>query len=202
MTCPAGCCLNGLCLSGSPSACGIFGSVCVTCLPGQACVNGMCSGGTGGGFGGGGGGFGGGVGGGIGGGAGGGGGSTGVAVGTACTLDTNCQPPFTQRCLPAQIGGGSSGYPGGYCTATCSPTTPCASGVCITETLAGSTVSSCKAQCPNPGGGQSTCRTGYICAVGSSSGSTVGWCRPRCENGALATCPQGTVCNSTTGYCQ
>ncbi|MBL8917122.1 MAG: hypothetical protein JNM17_40830 [Archangium sp.] len=205
MTCPNGCCdFNGQCIvNGGPSACGSFGQFCNTCFPGQSCVGGNCVGGFDGGFGGGGGGFGGGAGGGpVGGGPIGGGFGGGTAVGSACSTDSNCQPPFQQVCLPQITATGTTtGYPGGYCTARCTPMMPCTSGVCIHETS--SDPGSCKEQCFSPGGGQSSCRTGYVCAVGDTPiPQLIGWCRPRCTNGALAACPSGTTCNMNTGYCQ
>lgn len=79
-----GCCdKTGTCvLGGSPSACGLRGAICTTCVIGQVCVSGFCQGGGGGIGGGDGGGVGGGAGGGAGGGTGGGvGGGTGGGVG-------------------------------------------------------------------------------------------------------------------------
>lgn len=49
-TCVGGCCNSqGICVQPGnyPTACGIDGLACKTCLSGQQCVNGFCSGGTG-----------------------------------------------------------------------------------------------------------------------------------------------------------
>ena len=203
MTCPNGCCdFQGQCIvGGGPGACGLFGQFCSTCFPGQVCSGGVCVGGTGGG----GGGFP--FDGGFGGGGGGGGfpfdgGFGGVTAGSACTIDSSCQPPFQQVCLPQTTAAGTStGYPGGYCTARCSPMMPCSSGVCVHETS--TDPGSCKQDCFGPGMGQQSCRSGYVCAVGDTPiPQLIGWCRPRCTNGALAACPSGTTCNVGTGYCQ
>lgn len=97
-----------------------------------------------------------------------------------------------------------TGYPGGYCTASCSPSQPCATGVCVSESILGVGQSTCRAECPSPGAGQSTCRAGYVCAhrPGTTTPSAGGFCRPSCVNGGLATCSAGTTCNGSTGYCQ
>lgn len=182
-----GCCLNGQCSAGTSSAaCGILGQACLACPIGTSCQGGVCApflpdaG--------------------FGGGAGGGGGTgNNINVGTACGADTECQPPLNQFCLP---GTGTTGYPGGYCTATCSANLPCTTGICVTETVFGVSASTCKSFCFAPGGGQDVCRSGYVCATGSTPLPLIGWCRPRCENGGLASCPAGTTCNANTGYCQ
>jgi hypothetical protein len=73
--------------------------------------------------------------------------------------------------------------------------------VCITEPVAGFSGSTCRATCPAPGTGQSTCRAGYVCAANGTTGT--GYCRPNCNNpSALGSCPAGQTCNVTTGYCQ
>lgn len=41
-TCTQGCCLGGMCMTPSRSACGIRGSSCTTCTDSQSCVNGVC----------------------------------------------------------------------------------------------------------------------------------------------------------------
>jgi hypothetical protein len=124
-----------------------------------------------------------------------------VPAGSACTTTTNCQPPFTAFCLQENIAGQVTGYPGGYCTATCGNGTVCQAGaVCVTESFFGASQSTCRAACSQPGT-QSTCRTGYVCHPSSSS-VTPGFCRPLCTNmGALSGCPAGQTCNAMTGIC-
>jgi hypothetical protein len=62
----------------------------------------------------------------------------------------------------------------------------------------GGNVSFCGRSCPSPGTGQSTCRTGYVCAFATGS-MTAGFCLPDCRT---AGCLNGGTCNVTTGYCQ
>jgi hypothetical protein len=119
-----------------------------------------------------------------------------LPTGSACTAMSVCEG----FCLEGSQFGQSSGYPGGYCTATCGPMQPCASGVCVTENVFGTMASSCRSTCAGPGTGQSTCRTGYICALAPTPGALVGFCRPNCNNGALAACPAGQQCQAN-GYC-
>lgn len=122
-----------------------------------------------------------------------------VEAGSACTADSQCQPPLNQFCLA----GGMTGYPGGYCTATCNANLPCTTGLCVTETVFGVSASTCKQFCFGVGQGRDVCRAGYVCAAGNTGlPPLIGWCRPRCENGGLASCPAGTTCNANTGYCQ
>ena len=65
----------------------------------------------------------------------------------------------TALCGPA-----SSGFPGGYCTQTCSTAAPCPSSSSCSPYVAGTSGQSfCLADCPSAGGGQSTCRPGYVC---------------------------------------
>lgn len=170
-------------------ACGVFGQQCFGCGGGTVCQSGLCLPVFDGGFGGG-----------AGGGFGGGGGVMNVQAGSPCASDQQCQPPQNQLCIPPSM---QTGYPGGYCTATCGPNNPCTTGVCVTEDVFGVTLSTCKAFCFGVGQGQDTCRPGYVCASGNTGlPPLVGWCRPRCENGALAACGPNLTCNAMTGYCQ
>ena len=186
MSCASGCCANNQCQTGQTRfACGLGGQACQRCGMGGQCNAGVCSGGT----------FDGGI--------------TPtpdagapVPVGSPCATTTQCQPPQAAFCLSETIAGQATGYTGGYCTAQCGMGTVCAGGgVCITETVFGQQQSSCKAACPQPGG-QSTCRTGYVCTL-SGSAAVPGYCRPRCDvMGALSACAMGQTCNATTGLCQ
>ncbi|MEW5738229.1 MAG: hypothetical protein AB1938_04850 [Myxococcota bacterium] len=193
-----GCCQNGFCTAGTTNmACGVFGQQCFACGAGAVCQSGFCLPVFDGGFGGG---IGGGPGGGSGGGFGGGGGLMNVEAGAPCTGDLQCRPPQNQLCI---VPSPQTGYPGGYCTATCGPNQPCTTGICVTEDLFGVTLATCKAFCFGVGQGQDTCRQGYVCASGNTGlPPIIGWCRPRCENGGLAACPMGLTCNVMTGYCQ
>lgn len=179
MSCPNGCCDNGQCRSGnSAMACGRAGAMCQRCPMGTQCTNGTCGGTTMPDA-----------------------GATNPAVGSPCGDTQDCQPPFTAICIPEQFAGQTTGYGGGYCTASCGNGTACSAGsVCVTETFFGTQQSNCRASCSAPGT-QSTCRSGYVCQPGSSSVSP-GFCRPRCNSGGvLATCQQGQTCNMTTGAC-
>ncbi|MBL8949233.1 MAG: hypothetical protein JNK82_00555 [Myxococcaceae bacterium] len=120
-------------------------------------------------------------------------------VGAACTNDVQCQAPATAFCIPPTLAGFNTGYLGGYCSRNCGAAVTCPAGsICVTETVNGQPFTTCKTICPNPGTGQSNCRTGYICHP-NAAGS--GWCGPRCNNQSLP-CPNGGMCNNATGYCQ
>ncbi|MBX5484325.1 MAG: S8 family serine peptidase [Myxococcaceae bacterium] len=69
-------------------------------------------------------------------------------VGDACTADADCA---SQLC--------ATDWPGGYCTQECSNSACPGGSVCV----AFSTGDFCMEACPAPGGGQSTCRSGYSC---------------------------------------
>jgi hypothetical protein len=169
-TCPTGCCFQNQCVTQQSNlACGTAAAMCQQCMRGTVCQAGACVPNT----------------------PTDGGAPVGLPAGSACT---NNGPPCDGFCLPEQM----SGYPGGYCTGTCSAMQPCVSGVCVSESVFGMTVSSCRSACAAPGTGQSTCRTGYVCTA-VSPGSTMGFCRPDCNKGQLASCTSGQ-CQSN-GYC-
>ena len=184
VTCATGCCANGQCdTAQSRFACGVAGQMCMRCPMGQRCNSGVCLPPLG-------------VDGGISPDAG-----TTVPVGSACTTQSQCQPPFNATCIQEVLGGQATGYTGGYCTRQCSTSNPCTTGgVCITESFFGATQSSCRATCAQVGM-PSSCRTGYACAPGP--GSVTGFCRARCDvMGALSSCAAGQMCNVSTGLCQ
>lgn len=143
MTCPTGCCTNGICVPSSAQStafCGFGGQTCQSCFPGEQCLGGFCKSGAGGGGGG---------------GVGGGGGATvcnaancnGCCSGNTCIPDvfqspTNCgfggqacaacaPGNFCQfgKCTPGGVGGGAGGGGG---TGSCGSMT-CASGCCASS---------------------------------------------------------------------
>lgn len=180
ISCPSGCCANGLCQTGqSRNACGLAGQLCVRCPMGQNCNSGVClpGGGFDGGF--------------V--------QDAGAPVpsGIPCTSATQCQPPFNAFCIQETIGGQATGYTGGYCSSNCAQAA-CAIGVCITDSFFGAQPA-CRSECPQVGQ-QSTCRSGYVCAPRPNT--SLGFCRPRCDvPGALSACASGQTC-AMTGLCQ
>ncbi|MBL8951914.1 MAG: hypothetical protein JNK82_14120 [Myxococcaceae bacterium] len=116
-----------------------------------------------------------------------------IQTGNPCFANANCRNPpvgpydalaFCQQ--PLLPDGGSSGYVGGYCTAQCYISslgldfgaTLCGPNAqCLTVTrneLHQPLLGLCFANCPDPSGGQSTCRAGYACKPGLDGGV----CRP------------------------
>ncbi len=178
VSCATGCCAIGRCLeprNQSQFTCGTLGAMCSPCPGGGACRGGMCVPPTtlpdG--------------------------GVPGLPAGSACT-GSACGAGF---CIEESQFGFNTGFPGGYCVATCGAgQPPCTSGVCVTEAIFGQPGSTCRATCPAPGGGQSTCRAGYVCAPTNTSSVPTGFCRPNCNNGNLAACPSGTTCQAN-GFC-
>lgn len=181
-----GCCSGGICNAGTTTtSCGVGGVTCQSCRAGTLCSGGSCVGFS----------------------------DAGVStdagvVGSPCGTAAQCTGiPVNQRqCLP---------LPGGYCSAFCQSTmTTCTlfqscpglcpgagSGgpsVCVGSGLGSPPV--CGQTCPAPLQGQSTCRTGYVCATFGGSAST-GLCIPSCTNGGFG-CPAGGSCDLVSGYCQ
>jgi hypothetical protein len=171
----SGCCDQGACLPGNDiSACGTNGNACQACTGILGCVGGQCfslnTGGDGG-------------------------------PGAPCTADTDCiaGDPFfnTSSCILATgADGGSSGWPGGYCSQSCFIQGCPDNGLCIGF--------SCYESCPAPGSGRSTCRNGYVCAHQTDADGgqlgPPGFCYPDCHNTGV-TCDTGLFCNQL-GYCQ
>lgn len=118
-------------------------------------------------------------------------GSTTLPNGSACMQGSPCEG----QCVAAQ-----AGYPGGYCTAQCGPGGTCNTGICVTDSVFGQMVSTCRGTCTGAGTGQGSCRQGYVCTLAPTPGALVGYCRPDCNNGNLAMCPSGACLPS--GYCQ
>lgn len=116
--------------------------------------------------------------------------ATDLPTGSTCTSTSQCYQPIlgTAECRTS--------WPGGYCTGTCLLTEQVcggffglASGWCTPN-------GECLLDCTNPGTGQSTCRTGYVCDYSNGVGSQ-GVCVPRCQQVA---CTAGS-CNAA-GYCR
>ncbi|MFL5318553.1 MAG: hypothetical protein ACJ790_02780 [Myxococcaceae bacterium] len=127
-------------------------------------------------------------------------------VGKACTSTTQCgPPPITGFCQPQVLpDGGQSGWTGGSCLADCSSTQDpnyCSStGECVGFS---STTAYCLQKCTTPLGGQSNCRTGYVCADDGNGG---GFCYPNCNNpnigcGSAAGYVCRTSAQANAGYC-
>lgn len=154
-----------------------MGNACVTCSSGDSCSGGACAR------------------------------DGGLPTGSACTTTSQCaggDDPFIplKNCIqPTQSDGGSSGWTGGYCSGSCfgifsTPMCPGASDYCNGL--------NCYQGCSNPGGGQSNCRSGYVCANDKySDGGTVpnsARCIPNCNNAPSARCGSSSTCLSN-GYC-
>ncbi|MCU0696730.1 MAG: hypothetical protein MUC96_09390 [Myxococcaceae bacterium] len=175
VSCPSGCCAFGRCITQQSNfTCGLAGAMCQQCQGGTSCRMGACLPAM----------------------LPDGGTPQVLPAGSACNATSLCDG----TCLEEAPFGQPTGYPGGYCTATCGPNQPCASGACVTESVFGTMASSCRSTCPAPGSGQSTCRTGYVCALAPNPGALLGYCRPNCNNGSLAACPQGQQCQAN-GFC-
>jgi hypothetical protein len=96
--------------------------------------------------------------------------------------------------------GGASGWVGGACSPSCfSVITPtnCPSPADYCNGL------TCYQSCTNPGGGQGTCRAGYVCINGVRSDGGIepnsAHCVPNCNNAPAAQC--GTRPCLANGYC-
>lgn len=108
-------------------------------------------------------------------------------IGIACATDAECGPDG--QCLTY--------WPSGYCTTVCSSSRTCPSAsTCQTAPFA--STGACLANCPNPWGGQSTCRQDYLCYGAWPDGG--GQCAPDCRQ--LAAGCGLWICNRSTGYCR
>ncbi|MBE2251108.1 MAG: hypothetical protein IAE78_16330, partial [Myxococcus sp.] len=180
VSCASGCCAFGRCVSGGQQnnfACGTAGQMCMQCPGGTNCRGGVCTPNTGAD----------------------GGTPQVLPIGSACTAASTCEG----NCIEERQFGQATGFPGGYCTTNCGAGGQmCPSGLCVTETVFGQPVSSCRSTCTGAGTGQGSCRTGYVCTLAPSPSALVGYCRPSCQNqGFAAMCAQGQQC-LTSGYCQ
>ena len=133
-------------------------------------------------------------------------------LGEPCANDAQCQFDggfpwgFCRRATNDE--GSATGWPEGYCSADCSEQRQICglTGVCLRAS--GETEDSCFDRCQNGGGGQSTCRTGYVCEQfteelpdGGTQPSVSGHCIPDCRSAGFV-CESGTACDTATGYCR
>jgi hypothetical protein len=128
-------------------------------------------------------------------------------TGQACASDTECQVPSGSiaDCLPATLpDAGPTGYPDGYCSRiNCADTSECSTdggAICL---FFSQTTSACFQQCPTGGGGQTTCRSGYVCESwrnADGGASAEGYCTARCDQPGAGCGTTGTCLAS--GYCQ
>jgi hypothetical protein len=172
MSCP-GCCQGNQCQPGnSPLACGAAGVVCQACAQGTSCQNRSCQPSSP-------------------------DAGAGLPIGGACGNTGACLNGF---CVPESGFAGPTGFPGGYCSASCANGALCPGGsTCVNTGALGVTTKACFAVCPNAEVGmQSVCRSGYVCAPGGQDA----YCASKCTNGGLAACPNGKTCNQTSGLCQ
>jgi len=131
-------------------------------------------------------------------------GVSGAAAGP-CTDDLACRPPDTGWCAVEQLpDGGSTGYTGGECSASCALAMSDAwcgtGGACVgylgpTDARGPTVQWVCQQGCTTAA---STCRTGYVCTP--FPGSASGLCMPRCSNPGYSC--RFFTCNPTTGLCQ
>ena len=130
-----------------------------------------------------------------------------TTIGNACANDLACKVPTgaIADCISDTLSdGGPSGVPGGECTRLgCSDSSDCSGdggAQCFFFTGGGS---QCFRMCAASGVGQSTCRTGYVCAsfgIADGGQSANGVCEPGCNvDGGGCRAPQ--TCNAM-GYCQ
>ncbi|MBX7113286.1 MAG: hypothetical protein K1X64_03045 [Myxococcaceae bacterium] len=135
-----------------------------------------------------------------------------TTIGNACTNPADCQmpPSVGVNCigenLPLSDGGTvASGFVGGYCTRDdCDQSGhECSTdGGAICISFNGGDFNQCMRHC-TPDGGQSSCRTNYVCeALGLADGGVApdGICYPNCNN-VQGWCGQGGTC-LPSGFCQ
>jgi hypothetical protein len=140
-----------------------------------------------------------------------------TTVGQACTTTANCEVPANTiaDCFPETFTGSDggivqSGFPGGYCSRfNCSDDDDCGpagAGIClqISSNPMAAIQTACFQACAAGGGGQSTCRNGYVCQsyfFTDGGASTDGYCIGRCDAPGNS-CAGRQTCNTSTGYCQ
>jgi hypothetical protein len=103
------------------------------------------------------------------------------SFGSPCSTDSQCD----------RVGGQATcvlGFPGGYCSRTCSSNANCPTGTFCLNNIA------CVVAC---GPGDHCGRAGFACSAVPGLG-TAKWCHPSC---ALS-CPTGQTCNPTNSQCQ
>lgn len=177
----SGCCdSGGVCRAGtSNTLCGVQGASCLPCAGTSTCQVGVCRAPDAG---------------------------VGLPTGSPCTDVSQCggaDDGFfgTKTCIkPTLTDGGASGYLGGYCSPSCLEVfTPLA----CPSTSDYCNGFNCYQGCPAPGSGQSTCRSGYVCANARFSDGGIepnsARCIPNCNNAPAYQCGS-KVCLSS-GYC-
>jgi hypothetical protein len=122
-------------------------------------------------------------------------------VGDACTGDLRCRPPNSGFCIAETVFGQPTGWPGGYCSATCNGTACPGGSTCVDVEDGPATNLVCLETCPAPRQGQSTCRFGYVCEVNFQSAGGPGICIPRCNTIGF-NCFSNTTCDAASGYCR
>jgi hypothetical protein len=103
------------------------------------------------------------------------------SFGSPCTTESDCASTGTQ---PLCV----TGFPGGYCSRSCSSSASCPDGTFCLNNVA------CVVSC---GPGDHCGRAGFACSTVPGLGTTP-WCHPTCA----VSCPSGKTCNSTTFQCQ
>lgn len=126
----------------------------------------------------------------------------GSPIGGACETVGDCMFSVATNCRRETMDGGSTGWAGGYCTATCLVLIGFSCPDYAYCNNPGSlSLGTCEALCTNSGSGQSTCRPGYVCERLRSvdAGDNRGICVRNCHN-AAGICGTTQTCNSL-GYC-
>jgi hypothetical protein len=117
-----------------------------------------------------------------------------IAVGVAPTEDTGPVPVGAPCATKADCGAGGlcdTTLPGGYCWKECpGGAADCPGG----SACFGDSSPLCLATCAEAWGGQSNCRSGYLCWNATPAPA----CLPPCDD---ASCQEGTYCDHSTGYC-
>lgn len=133
-----------------------------------------------------------------------------VVIGASCSADSACRPPDNGVCRAALPDGGPAGFPGGFCSASCTMAIDDAwcggdAGLCTGYVQAwpdGPEVHRvCERKC-NPQLGSAECRPEYYCVrLYQYWYPTLGRCVARCTYPGV-NCPTYQTCNATTGECQ
>ena len=113
-----------------------------------------------------------------------------LPTGAACNAASQCYQPLvgSAECRTS--------WPNGYCTSLCLLSDEVCGGFGGGATGYCTSNLECLQACSAPGGGQSSCRAGYVCDF--APGVSRGVCVPRCPTVA---CASGTSCNAQ-GYCR
>jgi hypothetical protein len=125
-------------------------------------------------------------------------------TGDTCSVSADCKVAIlsagtTRDCVPPyRPDGGSSGWPGGYCSNIgCTSYLQCPG----TNASCGDD-DACYVTCLIAGG-QSNCRPGYICSYQLvRDGGTFPLCQPDCRNAGSTYCGAFGTCSPTSGECR